>query len=163
MVIVELTTVYLPHMFAWNCFTLYEDNSNIYLISLSLCHNQVGHKYSIELFCTLDLSAYHQEISKCFESAAFEAVDHLLKVSHCSLSLLNFESLRNNESIGYVIRTDKPFHNDRKVILVVWDALWWPLPLCRCGCCREVEIGVYVLSAGTKNSGRCIEVAVVGI
>ena len=90
MVIVELTTVYLPHMFAWNCFTLYEDNSSIYLISLSLCH-QVGQKYLIELFCTLDLSAYHQDISECFESAAFEAVDHLLKVSRCSLSLLDLK------------------------------------------------------------------------
>ena len=75
-------------MKSWYCdyFVSFEDNSNM----LSLCHNQVDHKVLIELFCKLDLRAYHQNISECFESAAFEAVDHLLKVIHCSLNLFKF-------------------------------------------------------------------------
>lgn len=88
--VVELTTEYLfaccmtIGIKSWYCdnFSSFEDNSNIYLTILSSCHNQVGHKDLIELFCKLDLSAYHQDISECFESAAFEAIDHLLKVSH---------------------------------------------------------------------------------
>ena len=63
----------------------FENTSNIRLTSLF--RNQVDHKDLIELFCTLDLSAYHQDISECFESAAFEAIDYLLKVSHYYLSL----------------------------------------------------------------------------
>ena len=66
----------------------FENTSNIRLTSLF--RNQVDHKDLIELFCELDLSAYHQDISECFESAAFEAIDHLLKVSHYTLDTLHW-------------------------------------------------------------------------
>ena len=47
--------------------------------------------------------------------------------------------------------------------MVVWDALWWPLPLWRGGRCGEETIRVNDgLSVGTKKSGRCMEVAVSG-
>ena len=44
------------------------------------CYIQIDGIHVVELFCKLDLSAYHQEIGECFMSAAFEALESLVEV-----------------------------------------------------------------------------------